>query len=351
MEAVQTIQERVSSPGAVSLVRRWLDRNRDGKRGGLTRYLCEKLGLKDALGELRIAGTQKALRQLEARGYWKLPAPQGPGPGQWRPRRLGCAVAEPQGVAESAGGVQGLHLVEVRSADEHLSRTWNELIASEHPLHDSRLVGRQLRYLVGSQAGWLGAIGFGGSALRLEARDKWIGWDDSTRKAHGDRVIGMTRFLIRPSVRCRNLASRVLGMCARRVRADFAARYGYEPWLMESFVDGEVNQGCCFRATNWKCVGQSKGRGRSGPKRPVTSRKDIYLYELVRDWRRRMGVAAPAEKIISLGVEESVDSEKWVEQEFGAVDLGDRRLTERLMKLAELKARAPSAMYTVALRG
>ena len=118
--------------------------------------------------------------------------------------------------------VQGLRLVLVSAQDDELFRTRNELIVTEHPLKDNRLVGRQLCYLIGSDHGWLGAIGFGSCALRLGVREEWIGWDASTRKNFQDRVVNMTRLLIRPQVRCQNLASRVLRLCLDRVSNDVA---------------------------------------------------------------------------------------------------------------------------------
>jgi len=42
----------------------------------------------------------------------------------------------------------------------------------------------------------------------------------------------MTRFLIRPNVRCENLASRALSLCRERLGRDFVNRYGIEPWLV-----------------------------------------------------------------------------------------------------------------------
>ena len=39
------------------------------------------------------------------------------------------------------------------------------------------MVGAQMRYLIGSEHGWLGGLGFGASAIRLGDRDQWIGWD------------------------------------------------------------------------------------------------------------------------------------------------------------------------------
>ena len=106
-----------------------------------------------------------------------------------------------------------------------------------------------------------------------------------------ERLINLTRFLIRPQVRCENLASRVLKLCLQRVGDDFERSYGFEPWLVETFVDSRHDTGTCFRAANWMCLGVSRGRGRSAPTKPMISPKEIYLYPLNRDWRRRMGMA------------------------------------------------------------
>ena len=37
---------------------------------------------------------------------------------------------------------------------------WNELMLTEHYLGKATLVGRQMRYLIRSEHGWLGGIGF-----------------------------------------------------------------------------------------------------------------------------------------------------------------------------------------------
>jgi hypothetical protein len=235
--------------------------------------------------------------------------------------------------------------VEVDSVDEEHFRIWNELMLTEHPLKDCRLVGRQLRYLIGSEHGWLGGIGFGSCALRLQPRDAWIGWDEATRKRFQERVINMSRFLIRPSVRCENLASRVLSICMDRLGEDFSRRYGFEPWLVESFVDQTRYAGTCYRAANWQWIGTTQGRGRSGPKRPVTTCKDIYVYELTRDWRRRMGVSEEGEAVEVIGLEETVRNERWVEEEFGGVDFGHKVAEQRLVRIARSKAENPSATY------
>jgi hypothetical protein len=261
-------------------------------------------------------------------------------------------VPVPEGVPEQVDEVKGLRLVEVSTGEDQLFRTWNELILTEHPLKDCRLVGRQLRYLIGSDHGWLGAIGFGSCALRLKVRDEWIGWGASTRKSFQERLVNMTRFLIRPQVHCQNLASRVLSLCIERVGSDFAARYGFEPWLLESFVDTEQHLGTSYAAANWVPIGTTKGLGRNAhSNRPLKTPKAVYVYELTRDWRSRMGLPARSERIKPVSLEEVFHNGNWVEAEFGNVDFGHKDLEQRLVRIATAKAQQPSAPYTECFAG
>ncbi len=351
MERTQTILERLSSPDVVVTVHRWLARNKQGTRHGLAQHLCQVLGLQDPKGRPRVAGVQKALRTLASKGFWKLPEPQGNCERAWQPRRLNKTVPAPKGVPARVEPVRGLHLVEVTSEDDGLFRIFNELMLTEHPLHDCRLVGRQLRYLIGSDHGWLGAMGVGSCALRLNERDDWLGWDEPTRRRFQDRLVGLPRFLIRPQVRCDNLASRALSLCMNRLAIDYEERYGIEPWLVETFVDREQFAGTCFRAANWIYIGATQGRGRSAPSRPVTSSKAIYLYPLKKDWRRAMGLLAPAEKVRPVGLEEALATERWGEQEFGGVDFGHQQTNRRLREIVRAKAQNPAAPYTECFGG
>ena len=345
MQTAQTILHVLSGPEVVRQVKDWLRENPQAGRSALARVLCTTRKLQDRCGKPREAGVLVALRTLEARGFWKLPqAPPTRAPQQ--PRRLSTAVPPPQAVPAQVEQVQGLRLVEVRAAEEELFRTWNELLWTEHPLRNGRLVGRQLRYLIGSEHGWLGALGFGSCALRLRARDAWIGWDRATRQRFQERVINMTRFLIRPPVRCQNLASRVLSLCGERVGRDFAAHYGFEPWLLESFVDTAQHAGTCYQAANWLRVGTTTGRGRSAPTPPSKTPKAVYVYELKRDWRRQMGIPPRREQIPARGLEEGLENAHWVEAEFGNVDLGHQHREQRLVRIAVAKARNPAASYS-----
>jgi hypothetical protein len=75
MNSTSTIQERLASAEATALVKRWLKANKGKTRTALARHVCEALDLKDARGQLRMGGVQKALRVLESQGRWRLAVP------------------------------------------------------------------------------------------------------------------------------------------------------------------------------------------------------------------------------------------------------------------------------------
>ncbi len=142
-------------------------------------------------------------------------------------------------------------------------------------------------------------------------------------------------------------------MCLRRVGRDFEARYGYQPWLLESFVDRERHQGTCFQAANWQRVGQTKGRGRNDRGRcSPESVKDLYVYPLVADFRGRMGVPLEGGSYLRpLALEHGHGAAEWAKQEFGKVELGDKRLRDRLIRIAEDRSKRPDASYLEAAGG
>jgi len=348
----QTIKEALSEPERLLLVREALLQG-ELSRTRLASGLCERFGLLDAVGRPRVASCLKALRDLEQEGELELPDRLLDINGGWKPRRLPRPVPEPRDLPASVESLQGLRVELVDPNDATAMRTWTELIESDHPRGASRLVGRQLRYLVCSGHGFLGAVGFAASALALSDREEWIGWDATQRRAHLDRVLNLSRLLIRPSVRCPNLASWVLGACARRVGRDFERRYGFDVWLLETFVDTDRHEGTCFRAANWQQIGRTKGRGRNDRQgRCAESVKEIHVYPLVEDFRELMGVDPERGAYLRpLAVEQGFAKGEWIEQEFGTVELGDKRLRDRLMKVIADRFRHPNTSYLEACEG
>ena len=311
METQNQINRTLSQSEAREYVRSLLSFNQGITRTELANQLCDKFGFFDPRGERQRAGCIKALRELERKKHIVLPQP-GNLRGKRSPRRLVEGVAEAKEVPRDVSEIRELRLIRVETEEQ--MRIWNELMIQGHPRGAGPLVGRQLYYLVKSEHGWLGGVGFSSSALHLEARDRWIGWDWDTRRANLHHVVNMSRFLIRPGVSCNNLASRVLGMAVREFSGDFEARYGHRPLLLESFVDTSHYTGTCYRAANWQYIGRTKGRGRQDVFRKTEeSIKDIYVYPLEENFRMKMGLPEGS-GLGAIEITAGIDGGDWAER-------------------------------------
>ena len=161
----------------------------------------------------------------------------------------------------------------------------------------------------------------------------------------------MSRFLIRPSVECRNLASRLLSMSLQRLVEDFQQRYHYRPWLVESLLDRSRFPGVSYRAANWILVGQTQGRGRQDRfSRREETIKDIYVYALEKDFRQRLGLL-PGAGMGPLGPVEGLEGRNRAQQEFGGAPLGDARWSARLVEIAASKAEKPGQAFAGVAEG
>jgi hypothetical protein len=260
-------------------------------RAEVARRVCAALGWYDSLGRPKLMSCRVGLLRLHRAGLIALPpARNGNGNALGLVKQPDTWPAE-QPVAGSVGQLGGLHLEAV--ADRSASRLWNGLIERWHYLGYTPLPGAQLRYLIVWDQGVLGALGFGAAAWKVAVRDRWIGWERPEREAHLGRVLNNARFLILPWVQVKNLASKVLALAAARVGEDFAVRYGERPVLLETFVETPRHQGTCYRAANWRYLGETAGRGKCDRHhRAALARKAIYVYPLAADFRRALGVAA-----------------------------------------------------------
>lgn len=101
---------------------------------------------------MQTSGRQKALRELESSGYFDLPKARRK-TGTKSPRRLTDTVQRPVDVPIEVNGITELELVQVRE-EQHM-RIWNEPMITEHYIRTATLVGRQLRYLIRSEHGWV----------------------------------------------------------------------------------------------------------------------------------------------------------------------------------------------------
>jgi len=225
--------------------------------------------------------------RMERDGLITLPPPRkGNGNGRRRPR-LTVASDPKTPLSLLAGELGALVLCPVDTPSD--SALWNELIERYHYLGHKPLPGDQIRYLVFGRGHLLAALGFGAAAWKVAPRDRFIGWTPDQRRANLHRVANNARFLILPWVTVRNLASRILAASAKRLPRDWENRYGYQPCLLETFVQRDRFRGTCYRAANWIYVGDTQGRGKLDRQhRHALPIKHVYLYPLHKHFRQKL---------------------------------------------------------------
>lgn len=335
---------KVFTPELVSHLNEQLQADPALSNNRLARIICEHLAWWTSSGQAAVASAKKAIAKLLRHGFLSWPTAQPRAKRSHRLRPSGQPLPKVDPLPQRVEEIRGLRLQLLSGHADPLHGLWNDLMIQQHPCGDAPLVGPQLRYLIGSEHGWLGALGFGPAAFLLGARDQWIGWSAAARVAHLPQVIQLRRFLIRQEVRCGRLASKVLSVALAQVQADWPARYAVAPLLVETFVDRTRFMGLSLAAANWKRIGCSIGQGRLGPQAGATTAKDIWVYELARQARfhlakEELPPATPWPLIQSLSQSE------WCAQELGGLDLGDRRLAKRALQILAARWAQPNASF------
>ncbi|MBA7468021.1 hypothetical protein ES707_03262 [subsurface metagenome] len=188
-------------------------------------------------------------------------------------------------IEESLSNLEEIRLQMASRTTE--KRFWDYLIDKYHYLGYGKPIGKQIKYFVYSKENLLGSIGFADAVLKLNLRDRWIGWSIEQRENSLYLIINNVRFLILPWVSVRNLASKILSLATRQVPEDWNSYYGYKPVLFETFVDIGKFSGTSYKAANWINHGRTKGKGRCGMKYFIHNRpKEIYVYPLCRNYLR-----------------------------------------------------------------
>ena len=278
---------RLFSEQELQLIRTIIAEDSSRHRFALSQVVCERLHWRRANGQLKDMSCRVAMLRMHRDRLIPLPAPRRRhSNGTLHRRRTPQAEPELPIIAR----VDALPALQVRPlADQREAQLWREYVDRYHYLGYTPLPGAQMRYLVTSQRRVLAVVGFGASAWKAAPRDRFIGWSVAQREARLQLVVNNARFLILPWVQVHNLASTVLARSSRRLPDDCQARYGYRPLLLETFVQSDRFAGTSCRAANWTHVGQTQGRGKLDVHRThALPRKDIWLYPLRRDFRRRL---------------------------------------------------------------
>ena len=339
-----TLCGRVFSPELVEHLRQLLTAQPPPSNNALAREVCAHLAWYSPNGRPALSSAKVALRKLHRRGLLNLPASKRRCKPTHRLRGSGQSLPPLGRVPGRVDQVQDLSLSLISGPDDPHHELWNDLIIAQHPCGDAPLVGPQLRYLIGSAHGWLGALGFGPAAFVLGARDQWVGWSTGARLSQLQRVVGLSRLLIRQEVRCPNLASKMLSLVLKRLPHDWRWRYGVRPVLVETFVDRSRFSGRCLSAANWLRVGATTGRGRLGPPAPAQTIKDIWVFPLVARARRLLQQETPP-PLTPQPLLQSLRQTDWCSHELDGLDLGDVRLDRRAQRILEARWNQPQASF------
>jgi hypothetical protein len=228
------------------------------------------------------------LRALDKKGEIILPAPQRLGrvPGDRKSVRHFDHDTTP--VTKSLSEIMPLKVKVVTSGT--LLKLYKSYIDQYHYLSFDRTIGENLKYMIYSCDNIpLACLLFGSAAWSCSPRDQFIGWNKEHRRYNLYLVTGNTRFLIFPWVKVPHLASHTLSLISHRICNDWMDKYAHPIYLLETFVEKSRFKGTSYKAANWTCVGSTTGRGRDGGHHnAILPIKDIYLYPLVKNFRRKL---------------------------------------------------------------
>jgi len=181
-----------------------------------------------------------------------------------------------------AGDLKKLGPVTLKLANEQtLESLWDQIVSQYHYLSYKRLLGHRLKYLAFIRERPVAALSWSAPALKLRVRDHFIGWSAEQRKTYLNRIANNSRFLIPPWVMVPNLASHVLSLNIGQLEKDWPQHFNTELVLLETFVDPRFFNAICYKAANWKFIGQTNGYTKQGKGYIYHGNvKHVYVYVL-----------------------------------------------------------------------
>lgn len=272
-------------------IRQQVEQHWNSGRVRISRELCASWNWRQHNGKLKDQVCRILLNRLEDKGLIKLPPRKGGGK-QGKKRYYIPPATPPQYSTEPLHGrIDQFPVITLKMArrtpDEAL---WNYLVYRYHYKSYKILVGAHLKYIAYLNDQPIACMAWSSTVFRIGSRDSFIGWDQEARSKNNRFIVNNSRFLILPWIEIKNLASYLLGLSARTISGDWEQFYGYPVYLLETFVEKERFVGTCYKAANWRRVGETKGHAKKNSAFFYHGRiKDVYLYPLVSDFRRQLG--------------------------------------------------------------
>jgi hypothetical protein len=272
----------------VVFLRELIAANPQLSRCALSVKVCQAWNWVQLNGQLRDMVCRSLMLVLHRAGHIPLPAPRLKAINNAiLHRRVAqvefCDTTPIEGSLASLGSLE-IRLVR-RTEGESL---FNYLLNQYHYLGFSRPVGEHLKYLVLCGGRPIACMAWNSGPLKLKLRDELVGAPRQAYAHHLHLIAYNSRYLIVPWVKVPHLASHLLARIAWRMSADWQKLYHHPIHLLESFVDIQRFKGTCYRAANWTCVGRSAGRGTKSKSHAKTSIKELWVYPLHKDFRKKL---------------------------------------------------------------
>ncbi len=288
MQGTLSYRHRVITEDDLVFIRRLIVEHPGSSRWVLSKKLCEAWNWVQANGALRDMLCRGLMLMLHRQGLIELPPARRVtrNPMVERSRPVLVSVDETPLLA-SFCELGPLEVRQVRRTPEEA--LFNSLLQQHHYLGYTQPVGEHLKYLVYAQGRPIACVAWSSAPRHLGSRDRFIGWDKQARLKNVRLLAYNTRFLVLPWVRVPHLASHILGRMARRLSPDWQALYAHPIYFIETFIDPQRFRGTCYRAANWKVLGQTTGRGKDDQAHKANrSIKEVLGYPLVKDFRQRL---------------------------------------------------------------
>lgn len=290
MQGPLRLQGRSLTEQDLVAIRNLIASHPDWHRCRLSQELAEAWNWRTDAGRLKDMAARTLLLKLSRRGWITLPLPRrSPVQRKLLSPELPGLDSLPAPIGASLHELAPVTIEPLRAKHPDYP-AFSRYLARHHYLGHRGPVGEHLAYLARDCHGRdLACVLFGAPAWKVVARDTFIGWDHALRPRRLHLITNNTRFLILPWIRVPHMASHILGRITRRLSADWQAKYGHPVYLVETFVDRSRFKGTCYRAANWVCVGQTKGRSRQDRDRSLqVPVKDVYVHPLTTNFREEL---------------------------------------------------------------
>jgi Domain of unknown function (DUF4338) len=288
MQRPLSYRHRVITGDDLVFIRKLITEHPGSSRRDLSLKLCRAWNWVQANGALRDMVCRGMMLMLHRQGLIELPALRQVGrsslPGRDKPAAVNI---DQTSLSVSFAELGPLEVRQVRRTPEEA--LFNSLLQHHHYLGYTQPVGEHLKYVVYAQGRPIACVAWSSAPRHLGSRDRFIGWEPKARLSNIGLLAYNTRFLILPWVTVPHLASHILGRMARMLSADWQRMYAHPIYYLETFIDPQRFRGTCYRAANWKVLGETTGRGKDAPTRQVNrSIKQVLGYPLVKDFRERL---------------------------------------------------------------